>query len=122
MHKISRKLLFFFAFSYSFKNKEWGLLMVDGRTPQEFICEVRSNRLSTVLLDSEEDRDYEYGIWVQDPKYLPRGPKIIHQPESAMFDLLKRDVIDHVSITCLGELKIISKIFLSYFILIYYIL
>ncbi|KAL7642096.1 UNVERIFIED_CONTAM: hypothetical protein RMT77_007970 [Armadillidium vulgare] len=93
----------YMGYTYSYKNKEWGLLMVDGTIPQEFICEVRSNRLSSLLLDSEEDRDYEYGTWVQDPKYLPRGPKIIHQPESAMFDLLKRDVINHVSITCLAD-------------------
>lgn len=95
-------IMTFIFISYSFREKKWGLLTIEGIEPSEFVCEIRSNRLTDFTLDSYEVRDYEYGVIVTDPKYLPRGPKFIHQPDPAMFDLLKMDVINHVSITCLG--------------------
>lgn len=86
---------------YSDKYKEWGLLMVDGQDTLLYICEVPQANLN-MLIDESVERSHEYGIIVRDPRKVPKGPKIITQPKDRMFDLARREVINYVSVMCLG--------------------
>ncbi|XP_042239978.1 contactin-like isoform X2 [Homarus americanus] len=92
----------YLAYSYSFRHKEWGLLMVDGDDPLLYMCEIPQRNLN-LLIDESVERDHEYGIIVKDPKKIPRAPVIVKQPVNTMFDLVRREVINYVSMMCLAE-------------------
>lgn len=75
--------------------------MVDGQDTLLYICEVPQTNLN-MLIDESVERNHEYGIIVHDPRKIPKGPKIVTQPKDRMFDLARREVINYVSVMCLG--------------------
>lgn len=78
--------------------------MVRGDDLLQYICEI-----PVAMLDRLEEqlivRTPEFGIEVSDPRKIPRAPEFVKQPTDAMFDLVKRDLINFVSMMCLGEYK-----------------
>ncbi|XP_045597115.1 contactin [Procambarus clarkii] len=92
----------FLAYSYSYRHKEWGLLMVDGEEPLLYICEIPQANID-MLIDESTERDHEYGFLVKDPTKIPRAPIIVKQPTNAMFDLVRREVINYVSVMCIAD-------------------
>ncbi|KAA0195696.1 hypothetical protein HAZT_HAZT002034 [Hyalella azteca] len=91
----------YLAYTYSNLHTEWGLLKVDGEEELQYICEVPLNMVGW-LQETLVERTSEFGVIVIDPKKVPHSPVFIKQPKSAMFDLVKRDLINYVSITCLA--------------------
>lgn len=87
---------------YSDEHREWGLLKLRGDELHQYICEIPLSQVK-MLKENLVVRTSEFGVDVRDPKRIPRAPVFIKQPESAMFDLVKRDLINYVSVTCLGE-------------------
>lgn len=83
--------------SHSFSNKmqRWGFEKVNGDEPLLFICEVGVSRLHYLLVD---DRTYQYGVDIDDPEKVPRGPFFLKQPSNVVFDLSKRTITNDVSI------------------------
>lgn len=67
-----------------------------------YICEVPRDRLA-MLVDEDTERSHEYGLVLKDPAKIPHGPVMIHQPDDTIFDLVRRQVINYVSIMCLGK-------------------
>ncbi|KAK8720533.1 hypothetical protein OTU49_013266, partial [Cherax quadricarinatus] len=92
----------FLAYSYSYRHKEWGLLMVDGEEPLLYICEIPQGNID-MLIDESVERDHEYGFLVKDPTKIPRAPIIVTQPKNTMFDLVRREVINYVSVMCIAD-------------------
>lgn len=76
--------------------------MVDGEDSLPYICEIPQANLN-MLIDESVERDHEYGIIVKDPTKIPRAPVITKQPEDTIFDLARREVIDYISVMCLGK-------------------
>jgi hypothetical protein len=81
--------------SFSNKLKRWGFEKVTGDEPLLFICEVPVTRLHYLLVD---DRTYQYGLDIDDPEKVPRGPFFLKQPADVVFDLSKRTITNDVSI------------------------
>ncbi|XP_076057553.1 contactin isoform X2 [Oratosquilla oratoria] len=90
------------AYSYSQNTQEWGLLMVSGEDKLLYICEIAKTSLEK-LIDEDQERDHEYGIIVSDPEKVDMGPVFTKQPEDAIFDLVRRVVINFISMTCLAR-------------------
>ena len=59
-----------------------------------YICEIP---LSLVPLPLEE-RDFDYGLEITDPKKIPRGPYFIKQPENVVFDLSRNSPRPYVAL------------------------
>ncbi|KAK0161854.1 hypothetical protein PV327_008261 [Microctonus hyperodae] len=89
----------YLAYAYSDSLKRWGLEKVTGSEELLYICEAAVNDLHVAV---EDDRDYQYGIEVDNPLRIPRGPYFIRQPESKVFDVSKRNVIDEIILSCLA--------------------
>ena len=75
--------------------------METGEDMLQYICEILISQLSK-LMDEEEERDHEYGVMVKEPNKIPRAPKIIKQPEDGIFDLVRRNDVNFVTLACLG--------------------
>lgn len=88
-------LLYVLCFSFSNNLKRWGFERVTGDEPFLYICEVSVSKLHYLVVD---DRDYQYGVDVEDPEKVPRGPYFIKQPTNVVFDLSKRRVNNYVSL------------------------
>nr|CAG4651561.1 EOG090X0064 [Triops cancriformis] len=86
----------YLAYTYSEKAKAWGLSKVDGRDPLLYICEVPYTQASLLNV---QDRTHAYGMPNMDPDKLPRGPHFVLQPQPAVFDLTKRQLVDFVTLT-----------------------
>ncbi|XP_049844901.1 contactin [Schistocerca gregaria] len=86
---------------YSFSNqlKRWGFEKVDGEEPLLFICEAPRASLSYLVV---EDRTFTYGLEVEDPEKVPRGPFFKRQPHDVVFDLSKRTTLNDVTLSCLA--------------------
>lgn len=84
---------------YSFSNqlKRWGFEQVAGDEPLLFICEALMQNLHYLIVD---DRTYQYGVDVEDPLKIPRGPYFIMQPHDVVFDLSKKEILNDVSLSC----------------------
>ncbi|KAG7210747.1 hypothetical protein KM043_012244 [Ampulex compressa] len=50
----------------------------------------------------EDDRTYEYGVEIEDPLRVPRGPYFIRQPVDKVFDVTKKRVNNDISLSCLA--------------------
>jgi len=74
----------------------WGLVKVTGQEIHQFICEIP---LSEVPYQIADNRDFEYGVEVQDPKKIPRGPYFIKEPKSEVFDISRGTPISYVTLT-----------------------
>lgn len=62
----------------------WGLLKVSGQEAHQYICEVPLAQVPYIQVDN---RDFEYGFDVIDPKKIPRGPFFIKEPKNEVFDI-----------------------------------
>jgi len=60
-----------------------------------FICEALMQNLHYLVVD---DRTYQYGVDVEDPLKIPRGPYFIMQPHDVVFDLSKREILNDVAV------------------------
>lgn len=87
---------------YSFDNnlRHWGFEKVTGRENYLYICEAS---VSALLYLVEDHRTYEYGVEIDDPLQIPRGPYFVQQPVSKVFDETKRKVDNDVSLSCLAR-------------------
>ncbi|CAG0882320.1 unnamed protein product [Cyprideis torosa] len=87
---------------YSFFEPEyrWSLERVTGRDPYRYVCEIPKSQISTYV---NRDRDMEFGDFVEDLRYLPRGPKITSQPMDAVFDLTLSGSRNYITMTCLAD-------------------
>lgn len=75
--------------------KRWGFEKVAGDAPLLFICEAPIEKLHYLVVD---DRTYQYGVDVENPEKVPRGPYFIKQPRDVVFDLSKREITNDVSL------------------------
>lgn len=73
----------------------WGFERVSGIEPLLYICEAPIAALRALL---EDDRTYTYGIDVDDPLLVPRGPIFIRQPKDVVFDLSRRKLSNDVTL------------------------
>ncbi|KYN31788.1 Contactin [Trachymyrmex septentrionalis] len=89
----------YLAYSYSNSLQRWGLEKVTGREELLYICEAPIATLHNLV---EEDRTYQYGINIDNPLQIPRGPYFIKQPINKVFDQSKRNVRNDVSLSCLA--------------------
>lgn len=76
--------------------------MVDGEEALLYICEIPQANLNN-LIDESVERDHEYGLIIEDPTKVPHAPVFTLQPKDTIFDLARREVINYISVTCLGE-------------------
>lgn len=84
-----------FSFSYSNNLKRWGFEAVRGDEQLLYICEVPLGRLHYLTVD---DRTYQYGVEIDDPEKIPRGPYFIKQPVDVVFDVFNTKVTNDVTL------------------------
>lgn len=89
----------YLVYKFSDITRKWGFEKVDGYEPLLFVCEAPVNKLK-VLVD--DDRSFTYGLNIDDPNKIPRGPYFIRQPEDKTFDLSKRTIMNEVQLKCLA--------------------
>ncbi|XP_046406914.1 contactin isoform X2 [Ischnura elegans] len=89
----------YLVYSFDERQKKWGFLKVTGDEPLLYICEALITRLHYLAVD---DRTYQYGFDVEDPKSIPRGPFFLKQPVNAVFDLYRKSVVNDVTMSCLA--------------------
>lgn len=87
------------AYNFSKTEMHWGFQQVRGDEPLLYICEANIASLQRLVTD---DRTYEYGIEVDNPEKIPRGPYFINQPQDYTFDLTKRKIVDYATLSCLA--------------------
>lgn len=86
---------------YKFSNelKRWGFERVTGDEELLYICEIPISKVHYLVAD---DRTYEYGLEVKDPKKVPHGPYFIKQPVDIIFELSKTEHYNYVTLSCLA--------------------
>ncbi|XP_025829331.1 contactin-like [Agrilus planipennis] len=89
----------YLAYNFSKSLMKWGFHPVRGDERLLFICEGSIQLLQKLVTD---DRTYTYGVEIDNPEYIPRGPYFIKQPEDVTFDLSKRRIYNDVSLSCLA--------------------
>lgn len=89
----------YLTYSYNNNLQRWGFEKVKGTEPLLYICEAPISNLRNLV---EDDRTYEYGIEIDDPLKIPRGPYFIKQPTNIVFDASKTRRINDVSLSCLA--------------------
>lgn len=89
----------YLAYKFSSDLKRWGFEMVSGEELLLFVCEAHVSKLLFLIGD---DRTYTYGINVDDPDKVPRGPYFIKEPVDKTFDLSKNSISNDVSLSCLA--------------------
>ena len=87
----------YLAYNFSSNLKLWGLERVTGNEKLLYICEAPISSLHSLV---EDDRTFEYGLVIDDPLKIPRGPYFIEQPTNEVFDLTNRDQLNRVSFNC----------------------
>ncbi|XP_031782439.1 contactin [Nasonia vitripennis] len=90
----------YLVYGYSEGLKRWGLEKVNGQDAYYYICEAPAINLQYLHTD---DRTYQYGIEINDPLKIPRGPTFTKQPENKVFDVTKRVVNNDVTLSCLAD-------------------
>lgn len=73
----------------------WGFQQIRGDELLLYICEAPVTNLQNLVTD---ERTYTYGVEVDDPEQVPRGPYFIKQPEDRTFDLSKRSISNDISL------------------------
>lgn len=89
----------FLAYNFSKEIMHWALQLVRGDEHLLFICEANIASIQRLVA---EDRNYTYGIDVEDPERIPKGPYFIRQPTDVTFDTSKRKLYNDVSLSCLA--------------------
>lgn len=87
----------YLAYNFSKELVHWGFQIVRGDEPLLYICEASIISLQRLVTD---DRTYEYGIDIDNPEQIPRGPYFIKQPEDVTFDTSRRKIYNDVSLSC----------------------
>lgn len=92
----------YLAYNFSREIMHWGFQPVKGEEMLMFICEGNVAGLQRLVTD--DDRSVEYGIEVDDPEKVPRGPYFIKQPEDFTFDTFasSRKLYNDVTLSCLA--------------------
>ncbi|XP_073990489.1 contactin isoform X2 [Rhodnius prolixus] len=86
---------------YNFSNlmKRWVLERVSGDELLLYICEASVAKVHYLVMD---DRTSQYGLNVDDPERLPKGPYFIKQPVNVVYDLSERQIYNDVTLSCLA--------------------
>ena len=50
-----------------------------------------------------DDRTFQYGEPIGDPRYYPMGPFFIRQPNNTVFNVGRRKIINDVSLLCVAR-------------------
>ncbi|KAL1110582.1 hypothetical protein AAG570_008110 [Ranatra chinensis] len=87
------------CFSFSNQQKRWGFESVTGDELLLYICEVPVTKVHYMVVD---ERTHEYGVTIDNPEKIPRGPYFIKQPVNVVFDLVKPKSSRGVSLSCLA--------------------
>lgn len=77
----------------------WGFQQVYGDEPLLYICEGAIHQLQYLVVD---ERTYTYGVDVDNPEEIPRGPYFIKQPVDKTYDLSKEKITKVISLSCLA--------------------
>lgn len=87
---------------YAFSNglKRWGFEKVTGFDELLYICEAPISALHNLI---EDDRTYKYGINIDNPDKIPRGPYFLKQPVNTVFDFSKEKVNNDISLSCIAS-------------------
>lgn len=83
------------AYSFSKDVMHWGFQRIRGDEPLLYICEAHITSLQRLVSD---DRTYEYGIEIDNPEFIPRGPYFMKQPSDVTFDLSRRTIYNDISL------------------------
>lgn len=90
------------VYAYSPQLHRWGFEWVNPQDHHYYVCEAPASNLQYLLIDN--DRTYQYGIEIQDPLKIPRGPYFVKQPVKTVFDIMKRSEDNNdVSLSCLAS-------------------
>uniref|UniRef100_A0A224X5J2 Putative receptor mediating netrin-dependent axon guidance n=1 Tax=Panstrongylus lignarius TaxID=156445 RepID=A0A224X5J2_9HEMI len=86
---------------YKFSNemKKWALERVNGEEVLLYICEAPISKVHYLIMD---DRTPQYGLNVDNPERLPKGPYFIKQPVNVVYDLSERQIYNDVTLSCLA--------------------
>ena len=87
----------YLAYNFSSNLQRWGLERVTGNEQLLYICEAPISNLHSLV---EDNRTYEYGLEIDNPLKIPRGPYFIKQPTDRVFDLSNRQQLNQVSLNC----------------------
>lgn len=87
----------YLVYSYSKYSMRWGFQPVKGDEYLLYICEANIQSIQTLIGD---DRTYKYGIDIDNPEQIPRGPYFIRQPSHVTFDLSKRKIYNDAVLSC----------------------
>lgn len=85
----------YLAYNFSRDIMHWGFQPVRGDENLLYICEANVAALQRLVTD---DRTYEYGVEVDDPEKVPRGPYFIKQPKDVTFDTSRRKIYNDVTL------------------------
>ena len=58
-----------------------------------------------------DDRTFQFGEPVGDPRYYPMGPVFIRQPNNTVFNVGRRKIINDVSLLCVARGKMFTLLF-----------
>ncbi|XP_012252358.2 contactin [Athalia rosae] len=89
----------YLVYSFSYNLKRWGFEKVTGKEELLYICEASVVSMHNLVQD---DRTYQYGIEIDNPLQVPRGPYFIKQPRNKVFDMSKRKISNDVTLRCLA--------------------
>lgn len=88
----------YLVYTFSEDLMRWGFLQVRGDELLLYICEAPVTNLQNLVQD---ERTYTYGVEVDNPEEVPRGPYFIRQPEDKTFDVGKKDSTSNdISLGC----------------------
>ncbi|XP_057342220.1 contactin [Microplitis mediator] len=91
----------YLAYDYSPGLQKWGLKKVTPNEDHLFICEAHTSTLSNLV---EDERDYKYGIEIDNPLRIPRGPYFTTQPQDQVFDAAEQyRLINEITLKCHAE-------------------
>ncbi|VEN63415.1 unnamed protein product [Callosobruchus maculatus] len=89
----------YLAYNFSRILLRWSFEPVRGDELLLYICEANIGAVQRLV---SQERDYKYGVDIEDPERIPRGPYFIKQPRDATFDTSKRKLYNDISISCLA--------------------
>lgn len=89
------------AYNFSGPENRWALVPTSGTDEAGYICEVAKSNLLHVF---GGQRNIDYGTPdLSDSSKILRGPKFIHEPKAAIFDLSGRSQMNSVALRCVAD-------------------
>lgn len=89
----------YLAYVFSPYTMRWGFQPVKGDEYLLYICEANVQPLQRLI---HNDRSYKYGIDIDNPEQIPRGPYFIKEPVDVTFDMSKRKIYNDAALSCLA--------------------